>query len=123
MRKKGTILVVDDEPSVRMVLARLLAKQGFAVIEAENGNEALEMVARHADALRLIILDMTMPQRDGLSTLQEIRKQQIDTPVVLISGYYSNELIPQLDQLQAKYISKPFTAQTLLAVIDPILAR
>ncbi len=120
---QGTILVVDDEPSVRMVLARLLAKQGFAVIEAENGNEALEMVARHADALRLIILDMTMPQRDGLSTLQEIRKQQIDTPVVLISGYYSNELIPQLDQLQAKYISKPFTAQTLLAVIDPILAR
>jgi len=120
---QGTILVVDDEPSVRMVLARLLAKQGFAVIEAENGNEALEMVARHADALRLIILDLTMPQRDGLSTLQEIRKQQIDTPVVLISGYYSNDLIPQLDQLQAKYISKPFTAQTLLAVIDPILER
>lgn len=120
---QGTILVVDDEPSVRMVLARLLAKQGFAVIEAENGNEALEMVARHADALKLIILDLTMPQRDGLSTLQEIRKQQIDTPVVLISGYYSNELIPQLDQLQAKYINKPFTAQTLLAVIDPILVR
>jgi len=123
MPNQGTILVVDDEPSVRMVLARLLAKLGFAVIEAENGNEALEMVARHADALRLIILDLTMPQRDGLSTLQEIRKQQVHTPVVLISGYYSNELIPQLDQLQAKYINKPFTAQTLLAVIDPILGR
>ncbi|HQR08048.1 MAG TPA: PAS domain-containing protein [Gemmatales bacterium] len=119
---QGTILVVDDEPSVRTVLARLLGKRGFAVIEAENGNEALEMVARHAGALRLIILDLTMPQRDGLSTLREIRKQKIRTPVVLISGYYSNELIPQLEQLQAKYISKPFTAQNLLEVIDPILA-
>lgn len=120
---QGTILVVDDEPSVRMVLSRLLAKRGYAVIEAENGNEALEMVARHADALRLILLDLTMPQRDGLSTLQEIRSQKIQTPVVLISGYYSNELIPQLERLQAKYISKPFTAQTLLAVIDPILSK
>lgn len=119
---QGTILVVDDEPSVRTVLARLLGKRGFAVIEATNGNEALEMVARHASALRLIILDLTMPQRDGMSTLQEIRKQQIRTPVVLISGYYSNELIPKLEELQAKYISKPFTAQNLLAVIDPILA-
>lgn len=119
---QGTILVVDDEPSVRTVLARLLGKRGFAVIEAENGNVALEMVARHASALRLIILDLTMPQRDGLSTLQEIRKQQIRTPVVLISGYYSNDLLPQLEELQAKYISKPFTAQNLLAVIDPILA-
>ncbi|MFT3881438.1 MAG: response regulator [Gemmatales bacterium] len=119
---QGTVLVVDDEPSVRTVLARLLGKRGFAVIEAENGNEALDMVASHGKALRLIILDLTMPQRDGLSTLQEIRKQQIQTPVVLISGYYSNELLPQLEQLQAKYISKPFTAQNLLAVIDPILA-
>lgn len=119
----GTILVVDDEPSVRMVLSRLLAKRGFAVIEAENGNEALEMVARHADALRLIILDLTMPQRDGLSTLQELRKQHISTPVVLISGYYANELMPQFEQLQAQYISKPFTAQNLLAVIEPILSE
>lgn len=120
-RTQGTILVVDDEPTVRMVLARLLAKRGFAVIEAENGNEALEMVARHATALQLIILDLTMPHRDGLSTLEELRNQQNETPVVIISGYYTSELIPRLEQLNAGFISKPFSAQGLLATIDPIL--
>lgn len=119
---QGTILVVDDEPTVRTVLARLLAKRGFVVIEAENGNEALEMVARHANALRLIILDLTMPHRDGLSTLEELRKLQNQVPVVIISGYYSSELIPRLEQLNAKFVSKPFSAQGLLATIDPLLS-
>lgn len=120
-RKQGTILVVDDEPSVRMVLARLLARRGFAVIEAEDGEEALELLERHADALRLVILDLTMPRRDGMSALQEMRKAGNKTPVLVISGYYSRELAPKLDELQAQFLSKPFTQQSLLAMIDPIL--
>lgn len=121
-KHQGTVLVVDDEPSVRVVLARLLAKRGFAVIEAENGNEALEMAERYAGTLRLIILDLTMPQRDGMSTLQELRHRKHRTPVVVISGYYSTELIPRLETLQAQFLSKPFTAQGLLEVIEPVLA-
>lgn len=121
-KEHGTVLVVDDEPSVRVVLARLLAKHGFAVIEAENGNEALEMVERYAHTLRLIILDLTMPLRDGMSTLQELRRLKVPTPVVVISGYYSSELIPRLDSLQAQFVSKPFTVQGLMDVIHPYLA-
>lgn len=122
VRNQGTILVVDDEPSVRMVLAKLLSKRGFAVIEAEDGEEALELLDRHADALRLVILDLTMPRRDGMSALQEMRRQGNETPVLVISGYFSRELAPKLEDLKAQFLSKPFTQQSLLAMIDPILA-
>lgn len=115
---QGTILVVDDEPTIRIVLAKLLTKRGFAVIEAENGNEALEMVERYASSLRMILLDLTMPQRDGLSTLQELRRQNNTTPVLIISGYYSLELIPQLDSLKAQFLSKPFNAQSLMSKVE-----
>ncbi len=115
---QGTILVVDDEPTIRIVLAKLLTKRGFAVIEAENGNEALEMVERYANSLRMILLDLTMPQRDGLSTLQELRRQKNTTPVLIISGYYSLELIPQLDSLKAQFLSKPFNAQSLMSAVE-----
>lgn len=115
---QGTILVVDDEPTVRIVLAMLLTKRGFAVIEAENGNEALEMVERYAGSLRMILLDLTMPQLDGLSTLKELRRRNINTPVLIISGYYSVELIPQLESLNAQFLSKPFDAQSLMAKVE-----
>jgi two-component system cell cycle sensor histidine kinase/response regulator CckA len=120
-QQQGTILVVDDEPSVRLVLAKLLAKRGFAVIEAENGNEALELAERYQGNLRLIILDLTMPHRDGVSTLKELRDRRDATPVLLISGYYQAELQPQLEVLQARYLSKPFTAQGLLDAVAPFV--
>ncbi|MFO0814301.1 MAG: PAS domain S-box protein [Gemmatales bacterium] len=119
--QQGTILVVDDEPTVRMVLAKLLARRGYAVIEAENGNEALELAERYRGNLRLIILDLTMPHRDGASTLEELRKRQDRTPVLVISGYYSSELLPQLDAMQARFLNKPFTAQSLLEAAGPFL--
>lgn len=117
-RQQGTVLVADDEPAVRTVLAKLLAKRGFAVIEAENGNEALEMAARHNASLQWIILDLTMPHRDGMSTLQELRRSGQNAPVIIISGYYSSEIVPQLDKLNARFISKPFSANSLLSMID-----
>ncbi len=120
---QGTILVVDDEPTVRVVIAMILTKRGFAVIEAENGNEALEMVDRYAGSLRMILLDLTMPQRDGLSTLQELRRRQNNTPVLIISGYYSVELIPQLESLNAQFLSKPFDAHSLMAKVEQGLKK
>jgi len=119
---KGTVLIVDDEPSVRTVLVRLFAKWGYAAVEAEDGEMALDVARRHADSLRLIVLDLTMPRRDGLSTLCELRKQAYTTPVIVTSGYYSAELSPQLDQYQAEFVAKPFQASDVQSIVKRLVA-
>jgi PAS domain S-box-containing protein len=118
---KGTVLIVDDEASVRTVLVRLFAKWGFTAVEAEDGEVALDVARRHGDSLRLVVLDLTMPRRDGLSTLSELRKEGKRMPVIITSGYYSAELSPQLDQYQAVFVAKPFQASDLLAIVQGLV--
>jgi PAS domain S-box-containing protein len=122
VRAHGTVLVADDEPSVRAVLSRLLARQGFSVIEAQDGEEALEMLKHHADSLRLLVIDVTMPRRDGISALRELRRLGYDIPVVVVSGFFAADLAPQLDELNASYLPKPFQAADLWNTLSRALS-
>jgi len=84
---KGRILVVDDEPSIRDVLAQVLGYEGYEVVTAGSGGEAL---ANHrAHPYDLIILDVKMQGMDGMDTLQQLREQDPDVRVVMISGHGS----------------------------------
>jgi len=83
---EGTVLVVDDELSVRHMIAGVLADAGYDVLQAGDGDEALAMFAQHAPSIRAVILDVTMPHRDGHDTLEKLRERDRRVPVLLSSG-------------------------------------
>jgi two-component system cell cycle sensor histidine kinase/response regulator CckA len=83
---QGTILVVEDEPTLRRVAGKLLEKLGYRVIEASCGEQALEIFAEHHGDIDLVLLDMIMPGLDGLQTLARLRALNPRVRVILCSG-------------------------------------
>jgi PAS domain S-box-containing protein len=83
----GTALLVDDEEAVREIAADMLRDLGFAVLDAKDGVEAVELFRRHKDAIRFVLCDLTMPRLDGWETLAALRKLAPGIPVILTSGY------------------------------------
>ena len=114
-RERGTVLVVDDEPSVRAVAQHALERCGWTVLLAANGQEAIELLDRHSE-LTVVLLDMTMPVMSGEATLQAIRSRSAELPVVLCSGYSEMEAARRFsgDHVSG-FLQKPFTADRLAA--------
>jgi CheY-like chemotaxis protein len=107
----ATILVVDDEAMVRETVVRMLESDGHRVLQAVDGNAALALLDDHALDIDLVVLDLTMPHRDGLATLTEMRRRQHLIPVLLASGY-SGEAVPP-DAAVAGFIQKPYRSADL----------
>lgn len=119
MSKK--VLVVDDEIKIRRILQQILIKEGFAVVEAENGREALACFL--AEKPDLVILDVMMPEMDGFDFLRTIRKSY-DTPVIILSA--KDELLDKTIgfTLEADdYVAKPFSPLELALRAKAILKR
>lgn len=83
----GTVLIADDEETVRAVGTEMLERLGFSVLTASDGREAVEVFRKHPDEIVCTLLDLTMPILDGLQVFQEIRRVRADARVVLCSGY------------------------------------
>ncbi|MBS3886769.1 MAG: response regulator transcription factor [Dethiobacter sp.] len=119
MSKK--VLVVDDESKIRRILQQILLKEGFAVVEAENGREALACFL--AEKPDLVILDIMMPEMDGFDFLRTIRKKY-DTPVIILSA--KDELLDKTIgfTLEADdYVAKPFSPLELALRAKAVLKR
>jgi two-component system KDP operon response regulator KdpE len=117
----ATILVVDDEPQIRRVLLTILTSQGYSVVEARSGDEALEKI--RSEHLDLILLDVNMPGRSGIETCKEIREAG-DTPVIILTVRNAErDKVQALDAGANDYIVKPFGAEELLARIRATLRR
>ncbi len=117
------ILIVDDEDELRQRLRQALSNEQYMVETAKNGDEALDNIADD-DSFDLIILDIMMPGRDGLSVLKEIRKEGINTPVLLLTALGDlDDRIRGLDQGADDYLAKPFSMSELLARIRAMLRR
>ncbi|MBI3417619.1 MAG: PAS domain-containing protein [Verrucomicrobia bacterium] len=111
---RGTILIVDDEESVRRVAGRLLASFGFDVLLASSGAGALAIYRDKADEISAVLLDLTMPEMDGVETFHEIRRLRANARVILMSGYAEKNALARLDATAlAGFVQKPFTAQSL----------
>lgn len=116
------ILVIDDEPSLRFVIMRTLAKLGHDVREAGNGRVALDLLrAKPAD---LVLTDLVMPEQDGIETIMALRHVFPAMPVIAMSGAPSNaalylEIAKRLGVRQT--LAKPFEPDTLIAAIDNAL--
>jgi two-component system, OmpR family, KDP operon response regulator KdpE len=116
-----TILVVDDEPQIRRVLRATLSSSGYDVIEAKDGQEAIEMVIRERPAL--ILMDVSMPVMNGLEACSKIRLS-FDGPIIMVTVRNSeHDKVLALDSGADDYVVKPFTMGELLARIRAALRR
>jgi PAS domain S-box-containing protein len=108
-RGTGTILVVDDEESVRKVAEKMLALCGFRVLAAANGREAIALFQESHEQIACVLLDLTMPQMDGEETFRELRRIRGDLRVILASGYSETEVSRRFaGQNVAGFIEKPY---------------
>jgi excisionase family DNA binding protein len=89
--RQGTILVVDDDSAVQTVIRRILEKQGYRCIEAEDGAEGLDML--HRNRVDAVFLDLQLPVMTGPDFLRELRSDHMDVPVTLITGYPDSDLV------------------------------
>ena len=117
-----TILVVDDEEKIRRAVRGVLADEGFAVAEAADGRRALDLIAQARP--RLCIVDIWMPELDGIELVTKIRERAPGLPVIVISGHGNVETALRVAQLGAfHFLEKPFTLEALLASVARALGR
>ena len=121
-RGQGTVLVVDDEASIRTFSRDVLERVGFQVREAGDGREGLDLFGRHRQEIVAVLLDLTMPRMDGKETLVEMRRLDAAVPVVVMSGYSESETSMRFAGMGANgFIQKPFHPRDLVARICQLL--
>ncbi len=119
--ERGTVLVVEDDTSVQLLVRRALASQGYGVIMASNGAEGVRLFEQHQEELSLVLMDMTMPEMSGIEALRHIRAAGSALPVLLSSGY-SFETIAADSPKYSGYLQKPYDVMQLLEAVAQAIA-
>jgi len=115
---------VDDEEGVRGICAAFAQRLGLRTIPAANGEEALELLERHAHEIGCVVLDLTMPRMDGITTFRELRRLRPDIPVILCSGYDEKEATQHCTgEGLSGFIQKPYGPEDLKATLERVLKR
>jgi len=116
------VLVVDDDRIVIRSCTRILESEGYEVSTVFGADEALEIIGEVS--FDLLLLDVKMPKRDGLSLMKEIRKSRPDVPVIVMSGYPTPETVADVLKAGAtQFIPKPFRPDELLDAVRQVLER
>lgn len=117
------MLVVDDESRMRKLIKDFLVAKGYSILEAEDGEKALEIFEENKNKITLILLDVMMPKLDGWSVLRQIR-QESKIPIIMLTarGEEQDELFG-FELGVDEYISKPFSPKILVARVEAILKR
>ena len=119
-----SILVVDDEERMRKLVKDFLKTKGFSIVEAEDGEKAIEVYEENRSKIKLILLDVMMPKLDGWSVLRKIRQEDKKIPIIMLTARSEEQ-----DELFGfelgvdEYISKPFSPKILVARVEAILKR
>ncbi|GKS57008.1 hypothetical protein YTPLAS18_05350 [Nitrospira sp.] len=117
----GRILVVDDEPSVRTLVRMMLEKAGYEVLEADNGETAIEAINEGENRLMLdaVICDLRMPKIDGLEALAYFRRAYPHVPLIVLTGYPDTELaVSCMREGVLDYLVKPVESGRLIAAVE-----
>ncbi len=118
-----TVLIAEDEENIRKLVTSYLIREGYRVIQAKDGQEAIEYFEEYADAISLVILDILMPRLDGYEACRKIRELS-DVPVVMLTARDT-----EYDEINGfscgadEYISKPFSPAILMARVKNLLRR
>ena len=120
---RQTILVVDDEPGVRVMVARMLTLSGYAVVSAQSGEEAISIAQEYAAPLDLLLTDVRMPGMSGPELAQELRKLRPEIKVMYMSAYARDVLPSGVQDSEVPFLNKPFTMRMLALSIVETLRR
>ena len=120
----GTILVVDDEESIRKIAARLLQLFGYAVLLADDGLQGVEVFRVNQEKISAVILDMSMPNLNGLEALEEIRRIRSDARVLLFSGHNEEAAMEEFAGKRVDgFLQKPFKPEELRSKVKAVLEK
>ncbi len=115
--------MVEDEDSVRIFGARALRGKGYAVLEADSGEAALDVIDSYEGRIDLLITDVVMPQMDGATLVERVRRGRPDIEVIFISGYAEDTFRRRLDRPQdINFLPKPFSLAQLAGKVKEVLA-
>jgi len=121
----ATILVIDDDASMRRLMIRTLAAGPHTLLEAENGQEGLQLVGRHKPDV--VITDILMPQKEGIETIREVRELAPDIRIIAVSGGGSAHNLMFLDIAKAFgadiALAKPFRPSQLIEAVETVLQK
>src|SRR5262245_7802590 len=117
-----TVLLVEDDHSVRKLIASILDSRGYAVLPAANGAEALALSAAHEGDIHLIVTDFGLGEMNGLELAARVAGTRPGVAILIISGYTELPLPPGLkDAVRTEFLSKPFTMEVLLAKVSRMM--
>jgi two-component system cell cycle sensor histidine kinase/response regulator CckA len=117
---RPTILLVDDEDSVRTIVVKILRRAKYNVLEAENGEAAVRIAEAHQGRIDLVITDMYMPGLRGREVIQRIAPTRPELRALFISGYADQDARTGVPD-GANFLSKPFSGQELAAAVEKVL--
>ena len=124
MQKPATVLLVDDEQMILDVICRLFGKQGYHVIPALGGHQAVEEIRNNGGTIDIVILDMLMPGMNGEETFYRIREMYPEIPVVFASGYHHKDQLNNVLMNRCNgFVSKPYRSADLHEIIQNVLAK
>ncbi len=119
LKGAGTVLVIDDEEILRRTSRSILESLGYEVLLAENGQKGIDLFSKNRDTVDLILLDMIMPEMDGMECFERVRHIRDDVPIVVASGFIHEDDIRKLkDKGLNDFIQKPYTRFTLSKVLS-----
>lgn len=121
-RQVATVLVVEDEAGIRALVQKFLRRHGYEVLEASNGEQALEVVRGHRSPIDLLITDMIMPQMSGRELVDRLHAQGRDLKILYISGYTDDSTVYAAELPRGSaFLQKPFTLSALLEKVRGLL--
>jgi DNA-binding response OmpR family regulator len=124
VRSSPSILVIDDQATVRRMAHRLLSEWGFRVFEAESGEEGIEVIETARFGIQLVIVDVVMPLIDGVQVTRRIRERWPNQRTLYMSAHPAEVLMHYgLSELDAPFLAKPFTRDELLTKVSEALSR
>ncbi len=116
------ILFVDDEEIIRKIGTQILQREGYKVITAIDGMDALAKYKLNKDDVKCVILDLVMPKLDGMQTFRKLRKIAPDLGIILTTGYGENEIRKRFGGLKLQgFLRKPFSAVTLTEMVKSVI--
>jgi CheY-like chemotaxis protein len=113
-RGNGTVLVVEDEDGVRELVRQVLTEQGYAVLTARHGRDALLLAERHERPIHLLVTDVVMPEMGGRELVDRLTALRPELRVLYISGYSDDEILLRGVPAGTRYLHKPFVAEGLM---------
>ena len=123
-RGSETVLIVEDDPLIRSLTAKILQVCGYAVMEATDGEEAIRVFVENRDLIDLVILDLVMPKKSGKEAYEEIRKVCPDVKVIIRSGHSTgSDLLWAHGKEMVDFVTNPAPLKLLLKTIRELLDR